>query len=137
MKSDILNEEIRRIIDSVIIDKTKLRNNTILVMGGTGFIGSILVMALLLMSRKYNLNLTVICMVRSTDKSRSVFSDFLDSSKIKIRVVDLISDKFEIEEFIDFIIHTAAITDSREIVKIPIKTIDVAIVGIKNTRFSS
>lgn len=108
-----------------------LYNKTILITGATGLIGSQLVNSLLCMNRIKNANIKVLALVRNMHKAETSFRYVLDNSNLKFIYAD-ITEKFSIDEEIDYIIHTASVTTSKFFIEHPVETIDVAISGTKN-----
>ena len=122
--------------NSFLKDDTLLkefRNQTILVTGATGLIGSLLVKLLMYANSKEELNCTIIAIVRNVEKGKKIFSEYLFDDKLKISVCDLSKD-ICIDTDVDYIVHTAAVTKSKEMVQYPVDNIDVSINGTRNRR---
>ena len=120
--------------NSFLKDDTLLkefRNRTILVTGATGLIGSLLVKLLMYANSKEELNCTIIAIVRNVEKGKKIFSEYLFDDKLKISVCDLSKD-ICIDTDVDYIVHTAAVTKSKEMVQYPVDNIDVSINGTRN-----
>ena len=68
------------------------------------------------------------------DKAKSYFAEY-DCDSINFVLIDFLDDKkietFEIKGDIDYIIHTAAVTTSQQMVKTPVETLLGAIQGTK------
>ncbi len=107
------------------------QNKTFLITGATGLVGSLLVKTLLYCNQVKHLNLTVVAAVRNPDKAKHIFQDFADDA-LKIQQWDLTEGTVAINEPVDFIIHTAAITNSKQMVTDPVGTIQTSVVGTRN-----
>jgi len=93
-----------------------LKNKTILITGGTGFIGKALINELLLS------NANIICYSRSIDKVKQLFGN-------KVHAVN----DFNIDKKIDYIIHAACPTESKILNNSPVNVLDTIIDLTKQT----
>lgn len=130
MENPILIEDLKKIGKEFSSIK-QIDNSVILVTGATGLIGSQIVKAILHCNEHQGTNISVIALVRSRDKSLTVFSDYIHNNHLKITQGNVLDDVI-IEKSLDYIIHGASITDSKAFVETPIETIDIAINGTKN-----
>lgn len=64
-------------------------------------------------------------------KKEKNFSEYLFDDKLKISVCDLSKD-ICIDTDVDYIVHTARVTKSKEMVQYPVDNIDVSINGTRN-----
>lgn len=103
------------------------RNCTFLITGSTGLIGSLLVKNLLYCNEKYNLHLKVFAVVRSLEKAEKVFSAFLPDPALELLICDLTEQQIQLDADIDYIIHTAAVTQSKLMVTKPVETIRLSL----------
>lgn len=106
----------------------KLNASRVLVTGATGLIGSIIGKAILFYNNKYHGDIKLICYVRNIDKAKSVYCEFLDSKYLDFCVGN-IDDGIEYKGDIDYIIHCANTTSSKEYVNKPVETIHTIVVG--------
>lgn len=109
----------------------ELKNSTILVTGSTGLIGSGIVKLLLFANQINDLNLTVLALCRNMLKAESVFHGFLENSNLIIVHHDILK-QLDIEEEIDYIIHGASITQSKDFINKPVETINTTMIGTEN-----
>lgn len=126
-KDKILQEDLEWIANK----EKNLENCTILVTGATGLIGSQIVKALLCKNRLKNSNINVIALVRSKEKVEKVFEDVLERENLKFIYGDILKT-LDIEEKVDYIIHTASMTSSRDFVNRPVETIESVVYGTNN-----
>ncbi len=124
MKSQILENDINDIASNLSL-LSELKGCTVLVTGSTGLIGSILVKTFL----KYG-NIKVYAACRNENKFRTVFSEYSCDNLIPL-FSDIITINIS-ELNLDYIIHTASITDSQTFVKSPVQTLNTAIDGTRN-----
>lgn len=105
------------------------KRRTFLVTGATGLIGSLLVRALLFCNQRHNLNLNIIALVRNKQKAETIFGKEGENSEIQYVVCDLEKDDIKIDTKIDYIIHAAAVTNSKTMVTYPVNTIRASVNG--------
>lgn len=109
----------------------KIKNSTVLVTGATGLIGSQIVKALSCSNRINNTNIKIIPFVRNEKKARNVFGAVLDRDESTLAVGDIINP-INIPYDIDYIIHGASVTSSKEFVEHPVGTIKTCLDGTRN-----
>ena len=126
MQNLFVKNEIDEIV-AHIKDVEWLRNKSILVTGATGFIGSYLIKVLVSLNDANDLKLSIYAIARSKEKAQK--EDIFD--KINWHFCNM-SDKIDISEHIDYIIHTASPTDSKGFINQPVETINQPISWINN-----
>lgn len=126
-----VQEDVEQIALSNEIPWDFYSNKTVLITGSTGLIGSILVFALACRNRMFNQNIKIKALVRNLEKAKALFSEILNSKNFEIVVADINSNLDKVGS-IDFIIHTASMTSSKDFVERPIETIATAIYGTQN-----
>ncbi|MGN1114586.1 MAG: NAD-dependent epimerase/dehydratase family protein [Oscillospiraceae bacterium] len=126
----ILQDDLDKIITAKSIPWEILKNKTVLVTGATGLIGSQIVLSLLNANAEKNLNLTVLAVIRNIQKADKLF-EYADKSVLKYIVQD-IQKPLEVSDPVDYIIHGASVTSSKDFVDYPVETIMTAIGGTKN-----
>lgn len=109
----------------------ELRQKTVFLTGGTGLIGSMCIKSLLYAARERNLNLKIIALVRDENKASQRFKGELKTGNLK-----LVSGNVEklpiVFDGIDYIIHAASNTASKDFVEHPVETIRTSVVGTEN-----
>ena len=118
----IFEEDINNIIKD--FDMSVFDGKTILVTGATGLLGKLCVKSLI----NSGFNTQVIALVRDEEKARSIFGD----SKRLTYLVQDINSRIQTGRRVDYIIHTASATSSKDFVEKPVETIFTAINGTRN-----
>ena len=130
MINDLLLKDFKEVLNcGCSFDSFK--NKKFLITGATGLIGSIYIKCLLYINKHLNLNINVIALARSKEKFNNIFSEYLEEKNLKVYYQD-IKDNINITEHVDFILHTASITNSKIMIKQPVEVIDISILGTKN-----
>lgn len=109
----------------------RLSGKTVLVTGATGLIGREVILALLAANRIHGLGIKICGLVRSPEKAQRIFGDLTERPELIFVKGDIVQP-VETDEHIDFIIHLASQTASKELVTHPVEAIDTAIAGTKN-----
>lgn len=109
----------------------KLNKQAVLITGATGMIGSQLVMALLYYNDMHHADIRILALVRDERKAKKVFGDLFYHKQIRFITGD-IQSLARIEEDIDYILHGASVTGSKDFVTIPVDTIKTALLGSIN-----
>lgn len=126
----ILQSDLDSIIKNDSIDWNMLKNKTVLVTGATGLIGSQIVMTLLNASAEKELNITVLAAVRNKEKAEKIFK-YANAESLNYIVQDII-EPFSVDSSIDYIVHGASMTGSKDFVDYPVETIKTALQGTEN-----
>ena len=120
-KYSFLQKELKYIANANI-PLDELKNRTILVTGATGLIGSQIVKALLCCNRIKDANIKVLALVRNEQKVKDAYGELVNADNLKFVYGD-ITEKQNIEDDIDYIIHGASVTASKFFVDHPVETI--------------
>ena len=107
----IWQEDIESIADSEIIDSFK--DSVVLITGATGLIGK------------------VIALARNLDKANEIFKNVINNDNFEIIVQDILKP-IAYNKKIDYIIHCANSTSSKEMLEKPVEMIEVIYLGTKN-----
>lgn len=118
-------EEIRTL---EFINWQLFKHKTILITGSTGLIGANLVLALAYISKKQDLELQLILPVRNVNKANKLFDDFSDSVSI---IEYKLGDELKCSKSIDYIIHCASPTSSKDFSQAPVDVLTTNIMGTK------
>lgn len=130
MGKNILFDDFDYIINSELgIDD--LRDKTILVTGATGLIGSYLVRFLLYCNESIGLNVKVLAVIRNVEKANTIFQNY-NKENLKLVISDLEKDRLNIHGSIDYIIHAAAVTNSKMLISKPMSALRLAINGTES-----
>lgn len=127
----ILQEDLEIVASSPLLPLDALRGKTLLVTGATGLVGSQTVRALAACNRLRGANITILALVRSPEKARQVFGDLLERPGIRLITGD-VTQPLTIDGRVDYIIHGASVTASKEMVTRPVETIRTALEGTRN-----
>lgn len=123
-------EDINLLIKNCLCLKA-LKNKTILVTGATGLVGSTLVKTILEYASFTRSNIKVIALGRNKEKMMNMFEKYINDNNFCLLVGD-VNSKIKIEENIDYIVHTAAVTKSKVLKNYPVETALTAVLGTKN-----
>lgn len=122
MYTELEKEDIKRVAKSDFYSFDKLKNKTILISGGTGFIGSFLIEVLKYRNEYFNDNIKVISLSRrGGEKENNV-----------VRLACDITKEINIDEDVDYIIHLASNTHPKQYAEDPVGTITTNILGCNN-----
>lgn len=125
----MLEEDINRIIEK-IENISMYKGSNFLITGATGFLGSLITRTLILLNKKYNLNLKIIFYVRNKEKLESLFNKELKSVNYEI-IMGNLNSKIDYKNDVDYIFHCANTTNSLEMVQRPVETLSSIFEGTK------
>lgn len=128
--NNIQKKDAELVFNSNMFDWNSLKDKTIFITGGTGLIGSCFINAILYADNKLDLNCNIIALVRNVEKAKKIFElypcDDLTFIEGDIR------EKIVVREKIDYIIHAASQTNSKDFINNSIDTIDISLKGTEN-----
>lgn len=122
-------EDIKTITDSNI-NWPRLKNKTVFISGGSGFIAFYIICALLAGNDLYNNNTKVIALVRSRKKADNKYGELLNRADFELVVQDVCSP-VECDRA-DFVIHAASQASAFHFENDPAGTIDANLTGTVN-----
>ncbi len=122
----VLEEDLERIAQTVA--ELGLKEKTFFITGATGLVGSMLVKSLLWANEKHGLKNRVIAQIRNQAKAEQVFAGF---TGLNYCVGD-ICGPIEWDDEVDYIIHAASETKSKNMVEHPVETLWTTLCGSKN-----
>lgn len=126
----ILEEDIKEIANSKLINWKSLKNKNLLITGANGLIGSLITRTFMYRNDNFEQNTKLFLVVRNSQRAREIFGE---PKYIKIIESDIENiDEVKITEKIDYIIHGASPTTSKFFVNNPVETINTAVIGTKN-----
>ena len=123
----ILTKDFDELLNSEL-DLELFRNKTFFITGATGLIGSLLTRFLLYADKQIGLNLRILALIRNQEKAQRLYADYLPTP-LKFVVAELGHGNLQLNEKVDYIIHAAAVTRSKQMVTDPVETIHTALWG--------
>ncbi len=127
--NEILKKDFEKIAEDY--DFSSLKNKSVLVTGATGLLGSQILLFLDYMNQKENYGIKLHGLVRNKEKVSKVFAEATDENRIKFKYGDVLAlPHFDCD--IDYIIHGASITSSKDFINHAVETIDIAVNGTMN-----
>ena len=123
----ILTKDFDELLNSEL-DLELFRNKTFFITGATGLIGSLLTRFLLYADQQIGLNLRILALIRNREKAQRLYADYLPAS-LKFVVAELGHGNLQLTEKVDYIIHAAAVTGSKQMITDPVGTIHTALWG--------
>lgn len=128
---DIFAEDINNIAAADFIPWKKLSGKTVLITGATGLIGRTLVYGLHRANKIHGINVRVLALVRDRARAEERFNEILSDGMLTL-VVGNVENMPVISESVDYIVHGASQTASREFVNHPVETLQTALNGTMN-----
>lgn len=127
--NNILKEDFTRILSEY--DFSDLKDKSIFITGATGLIGSQLLRFLHYLNQNYGYKMELYALVRDKEKVVKFFGNELMDNSIHFVYGDVLSLP-QIDAGIDYIIHGASITASKQFIEKAVETIDIAVNGTLN-----
>lgn len=130
-KGMIIREDIESVAAVEFIPWEKLQGTTILVTGGTGLIGTTFIKALDYVNTVKKLNIKILALVRNEAMAVERFAEIIPHGMIHF-IVGNVESLPEIKEKVDYILHAASQTASKEFVQHAVETIETSVLGTFN-----
>ena len=127
-----MNEIIKNDVKTIIgfnINWDKLKNKTVLVTGATGMMGQYLIFTLLGLNNMYNYNIKVLALCRNKERAEEILGI---NEYLKFIIQD-VTKEINVEDKIDYIIHTASPANPTYYSTDPVGTIMANALGTRNT----
>lgn len=130
MNQEIIRQDLSNIYGRCI-NWEKLKDAKVLVTGSNGLIAYYIIRMLIFLNDEHNMNITILAHARNRDKMTAKYHEMIDRDDVKLIIQD-ITDQFELDEKIDYIIHTASPTGPQQFAKTPVETALANIYGTNN-----
>lgn len=129
-KTSTEQQDTQEIVNSQYINWDFFKNSTVLVTGATGLIGYQIILSLLYANEQLGTNINIIALARNKEKADLMFKNY-SNNNLKF-VYQTIEKPIKDEESVDFIIHTANTTSSKEMTEKPVETLNSIYTGTRN-----
>lgn len=126
-----LNEIVLEDLESVYtrnIDWEKFRNAVVLVTGANGLIATYIIYMLLYLNERKSLGVKVIGLARNPEKMKAKYGSLLEREDFTVIYQD-VTKPLQLEDSLDYIIHTASPTGPRQFMSMPVDTILANVAG--------
>lgn len=127
MNNKVIKNNILEIVNGVSAEIPKIKNQTILITGGAGFLGKNIVWTLQELNKNHNTN----CKIIVVDNYVTGLKDELEDDENTILLKGDITKEINLDGEIDYVIHAAGIASPIFYTKYKLETIDVSIQGTK------
>ena len=130
--NEIYLDDLKKIIKDPNINWEDFKNKTFFITGATGLIGNLIVNTLLYLNKIKGLDIKIIALVRNKEKTNRLYEKQISEGlNIEFIYADIQKD-IDYNGTIDYIIHSASQTSSKEFVENPTGTINIILNGTKN-----
>ena len=116
------------LLAELIHKEKRLYHHSVLITGATGLIGSLLAKAIMLANQRYRCDIDLILATHSHEKADRIFSNYKNYGSATVLSGDIV--KLELDgRPVDYIIHCASITSSKEMISHPVEVIQTTVSG--------
>ena len=129
MLSTIVSQDFAYIAEHY--DFSFLNGKSVFITGATGLLGSQFCKYLLYINEKNNADVKILALVRNLEKAKKVFGEDYENPAIEFIQGDVLNLP-KIEGKVDFVVHGASITSSKDFINHAVETIDTAVNGTLN-----
>lgn len=126
--STIFEEDLKSISDEIV--KLGIIHKTIFLTGATGLVGSAIAKGILY-SNQYGADNRVVALIRNEDKANWIYKEYIGDNHLTLIKGD-VNQPFKYNGGVDYIIHTASETKSKNMVTRPVETLWTSVNGTKN-----
>ena len=123
-------EDMEHICRCGFIPWERLAGRTVLVTGSTGLVGFHVTGALLYADKRHGLGLRVLALARDRGRAEHLYREFLPSGELQF-LVGTVEHLPSIGGSVDYIVHGAAVTASREMLEHPAGTLWTTVQGTR------
>ena len=127
--NEIYRRDVETILNNKCIRWDRLAGKTVFVTGATGLIGALATSALIQANHKYALGCSVIAGIRN--KEKAISSIGAENDVLSYYTAD-IKEPIQLPKQVNYIIHTASQTSSKDFVDKPVETIDTVLKGMRS-----
>ena len=131
-KHSVYIGEIKKIAEKVR-QSGCFQDQTVVITGASGMIGSELTDVLMYANREWGLNCRIYAVVRNMQKARRRFEGYTDSGCFALCYADVNTESMEIREDVDYFIHAASNTHPFAYAQKPVETILTNTLGTYHT----
>lgn len=117
-ENKVVQKDLSQIVQN-IKNIEQLKSSSVLITGATGMIATYITNILLYLNEKENYNIEIFALVRSGEKARQKFGDFVENPNFNLLVQD-VTEEIKISKNIDYIIHAAGSASPHFIVNEPV-----------------
>lgn len=128
----VLHEDLSYVANVTFIDWSALAHKTFFITGATGLIGGMLIKSLNYVNKVKNLDMRLLALVRDKQNAEDKFVDILADGILQF-VVGNVEELPQVQGKVDYIIHAASQTSSKEFVNHAVETIQTTLLGTMNT----
>ena len=129
--NEIMQKDLKQIIEYENISFFKLKNKCVLITGATGMLAYYITSVLMYLNETKDYNINVVAIVRNENKAKKKFNCFKNNKFFKFIVQD-ICDNFEWDLEVDYIVHTAGNSNPSAIKNTPVDIIMTNTLGTIN-----
>ena len=131
-KDGLFYEDLNSVCRADFIPWEDLKGRALFITGATGLIGYALIRALAYCDESLGLGMKIIALVRNKKKAEERFKEILDGGMLKL-IEGTVEQLPELKVTVDYVIHGASQTASREFIDHAVETIKTSVMGTINT----